>query len=314
MAFVLLSAAGGAYGLYFHTALPRRLPTETDWKATAALLARDAKPGDAVALAPMWAERARIALPASLPILALPGYAGEDLIGIRRLWVLSLPNAPGTTARRIEAEVGARAKAVEGPQELGALRLTRYDLTEPLRPLAWLPDRLAQAKVTLGEARCEREDAARPLRRMARVRAGTAPRSQGFRCPGGAWMRVAPEIREIDELPRSCIYAHPGPDPRAPLTIEFPGVPMGGVLRGHVGIIGEQALGGRSRVRMTIKVDGHFLGLVEEPPPDVAIGTPDWRPFRFPTDDHQGKEHTLAFQIAADDATARSFCFEAMTL
>ena len=104
-------------------------------------------------LAPWWAERARAVLPPALPVLAFPRLAGEDLPGLRRLWVLALPAAPGgvgDAARDLRGRAG-----VPGPTtRFGGLAVTPFSLAEPVLPLAFLPDRLAG---TPGVARAVRE-------------------------------------------------------------------------------------------------------------------------------------------------------------
>ena len=291
-AYAALVATMGLWGIAFQARLPFRLPSTLDWQAAASLLERDARPGDAVALSPMWAERAREVLPTSLPVMALPRYSREveDLVGVHRVWLLSLPGAPGKSAF-IESDLRARAASQDGPQRLGALEVTRYDLRSPTLPLAWLPDRLAGARVALGDRPCA---------------AGPAG---AFRCPGPPWMRVAREVREIDFLPRPCLYAHPGPDPRVPLSIEFPAVPMGRVLRGHTGIIGDAALEGRAPVRMVVEVEGEFLANVDEPP-----RKPGWHVFHLDTSRYAGRTRTITFRVSTADDSRRWFCFEAMTL
>lgn len=298
-----LAAAVGALGLQalvFQARLPGRLPSALDWQAAAALLERDARPGDAVALSPMWAERAREVLPERLPahpgaplvVMAYPRYApaAEDLVGVKRVWLLALPEAPGAD-RAMARDLEARSSERDGPQRLGAIEVTRYDLKSPVLPLSFLPDRLAGARVRLGDARCAPEPGG------------------GFRCPGPPWARVAREVREMDLLPRPCLFAHPGADPAAPLSIEFPEVPMGRLLRGHTGIAGDAALRGTSPVRLSVKVDGEELGAAQEPP-----RAPGWHLFQMDTARHAGRQHTLTFTVTAADPGARWFCFDAMTL
>ncbi|HEY6107231.1 MAG TPA: hypothetical protein VIV59_14700 [Anaeromyxobacteraceae bacterium] len=299
-AFAAVVGALGLHGVLFQARLPGRLPGELDWRAAAALVQRDARPGDAVALAPVWAERARQVLPERLPahpdaplvVMAYPRYtpAAEDLVGVRRVWLLSLPGAPGAD-RAIARDLAARASSRDGPQRLGAIEVTRYDLRSPVLPLAFLPDRLAGARVRLGAAPCP-----------------SAP-GGGFRCPGPPWLRVAREVREMDLLPRPCVYAHPGTDAAAPLAVEFPDVPMGRVLRGHTGIAGDAALRGASPVRLGVKVDGEDLGAIEELP-----RRPGWHVFQMDTTRLAGRARTLTFTVTAADPRARWFCFDAMTL
>ena len=93
------------------------------------------------------------------------------------------------------------------------------------------------------------------------------------------------------------------------LTIEFPEVPMGRVLRGHTGIAGDAALRGGSPVRLAVAVDGEEVGAAQEPP-----RKPGWHVFQADTARHAGRAHRLAFTISAADPGARWFCFDAMTL
>lgn len=286
--FALGVVGASAAGLAFQLRLDGRLPSALDWRSAAAVLARDARPGDAVVLSPWWAERAREILPATLPVLAFPGLAGEDLLGVRRVWLLELPGAP-FRRRDAERELLARAGAVEGPQRLGRLELTRFDLRAPALPLAFLPDRLAGAEVALGGAPCAQGPGGRR------------------RCPGPPYVEVAREVREVDALPRPCLYAHPSPE--GALTLRFPDVPMGRSLRGHVGIVGEAALGGNAPVRLAVSADGQELGVVEAPPRDPA-----WRRFELGTAAFAGRSAALTFSVTAADPARRHFCFDAYTL
>ena len=287
-----LFAAGvvalGIHGWWFYTSLPGRLPSSLDWRAAMVMLGRDARPGDAVALEPWWAERAREVLPASLPVMAFPRMADEDLVGVRRVWLLALPSAPGHRFE-LEGDLAARAVAIDGPQRLGRLELTRYDLRSPLLPLAFLPDRLATATVSVG---------GRPCARDARG---------AFRCPGPPFVVVAREVREVNYLPRPCLYAHPAPG--APLTIEFPGVPLGRALRGHTGIAGEATLVGEAPVRLTVLVEGKEVGWAEEPP-----AQPGWHAFQIDTGRFAGRSGTVTLVVTAADVADRLFCFDAYVL
>jgi hypothetical protein len=287
----------GLYGLAFLATLPARLPSEIDWQAAAALLARDARPGDAVALSPPWAGRAREALPerlpdrpdAALPLLALPGYAGEDLAGVRRVWLVSLPRSPGHDDG-IARDLAARGDPGRPPQRLGALEVARYDLRAPLVPLAFLPDRLAAASAWVGDAPCPRD---------ARG---------GLRCGREPWQVVARQVREVDGRPRVCVLAHPPPG-GAPLALEFPDVPIGRALRGHAAIVGDGARSGGAPPRMAVRVGGEEVGSVEAPP-----GPPGWHPFQLDTSRLAGRARDVSFEVHAADPSPRGFCLEAMTV
>jgi hypothetical protein len=257
-------SAAGLFGLWFQATLPGRLPSSTDWKAVAAVLARDARPGDAVALAPPWAERAREVLPERLPsrpevllpILAHPSYAEgvEDLTGISRVWLLSLPDAPGG-AGSIAAQLAARSSVVEGPVRIGRLTLTRNDLRAPLLPLWSLADRLHSASIQ-----------------------GAAPATR--------------EIREVGFLPRSCLLARlPGPG-GGPVVLRLPAVPLGAALRGHVGLVGDPPRGAPP-VSLRVKVDGVELGRSE-----ASAAPPAWRPFTVDTSRLPPILHEVTVELA----------------
>ena len=88
----MLVAALVALGLASLDARARltdRLPSPLDWRALTALLERDARPGDLVAILPPWLERARLAVPARLPVLATSALEAEWLPGVRRVWLVA---------------------------------------------------------------------------------------------------------------------------------------------------------------------------------------------------------------------------------
>ena len=231
-AAVLLAAgvvALGLYGLEFLAALPHRLPSPSDWQEVAARLGREAHPGDAVALAPWWAERARAVVPSSLPVLAFPRIAGEDLPGVRRVWLVALPGVPGGEGL-LERDLAGRGVRATPAARVGGLELSRFDLTEPVLPLFRLSERIDGASVSPAS--------------------GPHP---------------SREVREVDLLPRDCLVAQPSPG-RSPLTLAFPAVPLGRTLRVFTGIVGEAALQGEAPVEVAIALDGRQVALAEEPP------------------------------------------------
>lgn len=142
--FAAGAALSGVLSLAAQARLPGRLPASRDWAALRALLEREARPGDVVALSPAWAERAREVLPASVPVLAARRYAGEDLLGVRRVWLVSLTRAPGFSWGP-ELDLLQRGSPAGGPARLGALDVARIDVAFPILPLAFLPDRAARA-------------------------------------------------------------------------------------------------------------------------------------------------------------------------
>ncbi|WP_242373272.1 hypothetical protein, partial [Anaeromyxobacter sp. SG26] len=250
-----------------------------------ALLERDARPGDAVALAPAWAERAREVIPPALPVLARTGR-GEDLPGVRRVWLLSLPGAPGYDW---QTELGliSRAARSTAAQRLGALEVTRHELASPTLPLAFLPDRLAQAEVSLGNAPCTAE-------------------GNAFSCAATPALSVERTVREVDGVPRPCLSATIDAPPGAPLALRFPGVPIGHALRGHAGAAGggSRALG--APLRVAVQVDGEEVGAAE-------ISGVGFAPFELSTGHLAGGLHDVTLVLTSAGAPG-ALCLDAETL
>lgn len=285
-AFLLATAFAGAISLGTQTRIAASLPSELDWRAAAALLERDSRAGDVVVVAPPWAERARAELPARVPVFSLARYAGEPLVGVRRAWLVSLSGLP-FVGDRVAREIAARASADGGPQRVGALTVTRYDLAQPRRAIAFLPDWLAQAKVKLGEVPCEPDGRA------------------AHQCPG---VRVAREVREVGGAPRPCVSAPPG-SAAGPLSITFPSVPMGLELDGGVGVVGRARPGDAPPVRVAVQLDGEEVTAVE-----LAPGAPDWRRFAVRTGALAAEPHDVTIVLSSADAAGRTVCFDLWTL
>lgn len=281
IAFAAGAALAGALALLAQARLPARLPSPRDWTALRALLERETRAGDAVALSPPWAERARELLPASLPVLGRARYAGEDLVGVRRLWLVSLPDAPAFSWEP-ELDVLQRAARSQPGSRLGAIEVAPYDVALPVLPLAFLPDRLAQAKVSRGSTACDDDGAS------------------AFRCGEDA-VRLARQVREVAGAPRPCLVATPGGG--LPLTVTFPAVRVGRRVRGHVGAIGAAALA--APVRVAVVVDGEEAGAAE------ASG-PGFVPFQVDTSRFAGGTRPLSLVITTPGEG--EVCLDAVTL
>ncbi len=273
LAFAVVAA--GAAGLWFQATLPGRLPTATDWTAAAALVGRDLRPGDAVAIAPAWAERAREVfsdrLPArpevAVPVLALPSLAEVDapLPGVRRVWLVSLPDVPGGPGPAAE-QLRARASRVEGPARVGRLEVARYDLAAPLAPSWTMAGALASA----------------------RVEGGGPPPTR--------------EVREVGFLPRDCVVLRfPGPEPR-PVTLRFGAVPVGRVLRGHAGLVGDPPRGAPS-VSIRVLVDGDEVAR-------AAASGPSFTPFAADTARLASAGRDLVVEAAPSGPLPRGACVD----
>ena len=119
----ILAIAAGS--LLFDLTLPSRLPSDADWAEVAGSLRSAARPGDAVQIWPSWAERARLFVDAA-PVLAEEDLERADYVGVRRLWILSLPRTPFFSS----PDAALRARGASGGDErrFGAIALRAWDL------------------------------------------------------------------------------------------------------------------------------------------------------------------------------------------
>lgn len=285
IAFALVLALAGAGGLGFQLALPSLLPSALDWRAAALLLERDVRPGDAVVTAPAWAERVRQVAPRDLRVLALPRLAPASLEGVRRVWLLSLPGAPGFDWQP-ETDLLSQATAPDPPLMVGRILVERYELSHPDLPLATLGDRLAGATVLLDGKPCAAE-------------------SGRFRCAGDrSEATLAAEVVEVNGLPRSCILARLTGD-AAPVRVTFPRVPMGRALRGNAGLAAAAEDGAAAPLTLAVRVEGEDAAAVQ-------LEGGGWPSFRVDTTRWAGERRavSLDFVVPVDQA----ICLQAVTL
>jgi hypothetical protein len=281
--FVAATAAASAWAILAQARLATRLPDPLDWEAAQALVERDARPGDAVALSPPWAERAREVLPASVPILVHPRYAGEDLVGVRRVWLVALPEVP-RFGWDLELDLLDRAARSEAPARIGAIEVTRYDVAFPTVPLAFLPDRLPSAAVSVGGSTCEPDG------------------SGGYVCErAGGSVTVERSVRDVGGVPRPCLATTATAPLDAPLVIEFSAARLGRTVQGHAGAAGARS----TPVRIGVQLEGEELGAAE-------IAAPTWTQFRIDTTRVAGQVQPLALVLTSPGPLA--VCLDAMVL
>ncbi len=281
--FALLLLLLGAGGLAFQLTLPSRLPSRLDWEAAHTLLERDARPGDAVLGSPAWAERLRLLAPRGLRVLDQPRFAPADLEGVRRVWLVSLPRAPGFSWQP-EVELLGRSTASNPPLAVGRLEISRFEITHPDLPLASLVDRLAAASVAVEGQPC-------------------AGDGGGFRCSAGrVELSVENGVVEANGLARTCLVARASGG-AARVLATFGGVPLGRVLRGNVGALGGGA--GSLPLSVVVRVDGQEAAVIE-------LDGAGWPTFRVDTGRWAGEKHTVGLELVVPEN--RSLCLQAVTL
>jgi hypothetical protein len=294
--FAAAIVLAGGMGVGFQAALPSLLPSPLDWRATTALLERDARRGDALVVSPAWAERVRMIVPRGLRVVASSasaseaaplGAAGAELEGVRRVWLVSLTGVPGFSWAP-ELELLARSAAPEPPLRVGQLQITRFELSHPDLPLATLGEGLAGARVELGSTPC----------------AADGPR---FRCASD---RTEAEIEravvEVRGLPRSCLLVKVAGE-AAPIRITFPAIRVGRSLRGNAGLAappGGEAVGSLP-LTIAVRVAGEDAAAVQ-------VDGAGWPTYRVDTGRWAGERHPISIELVAPGD--RAVCLQAVTL
>ena len=219
---LLVLVALGA--LAFQLWVPTTHVSEGDYREVAAAIEQQRAAGDVVLLAPWWTERARLFLPAGLPVVGYLGSDGASLFEHPRIWVLAEPELPRANLSRFEQVFLPQRTPLAAPRRFGKLSLTLYR-NGRYRPVRFsAAQAYASAKVYLegpqGRVDCPFDGVA-------------------HRCPGAS-QRVEPQWHELNFEPRRCLWFHPPGGP-ARLVAEFPEVPASAALSLEAGIIWEHA-------------------------------------------------------------------------
>ncbi len=197
--------------------MPSRAVDEESYQRVATVLAAEAQPGDVVLLDPWWSERARIFVPATIPVVGYLGSDQDDLELHSRIWVLSQPRM-GAAFTTLNPPIGAT-------REFGNLTLRLFE-NRRFRLKRWdARDVLASARVFV-----EGPDGARSDCHWD---------GRAHRCANGA--EVATEFHEVKFAPHACIKFFP-PGGTAKLVAEFTNVPAAGALALRAGLISDRSV------------------------------------------------------------------------
>lgn len=293
LAGVALAALG------FHLWLPGRLPSEADHRAAAEVLAREARPGDAVLLFPWWTERARLFAPPGLPVVGYLGSDGDALRAHPRVWVLSQPELPRADVRAFEAAFLPQRTPEGPPRRFGPLVLQAFRNGRHAPARFDAVEAVARARVSV-----EGPDGARTPCTWD----GTAHRCPGGTPAHGPGLRVAAEWHELLYQPRRCLWLQP-PGGARRLVAEFDGVPGGTRLVLEGGITWEHAHPREPGLAVThfgADAEGAQLALAVPPGREGvlrdAVALPD------------GPPRTVRLWSQADRAERRALCVELVAL
>lgn len=246
---VLTTVGAGAF--YFQLWLPGRLPDESAYRSVAAAIAKDALPDDVLLLHPWWAERARLFIPAAVPVVGYLGSDNDPLSSHPRIWVLAQPELPRFERRGFARQFLPGRTAIEPARRFGTLELSLY-ANGLYRPVVFSAVREYRS------ARVYLED-------PARGRIDCPFDGKAHRCPGPEGLLVAAEWHELLYEPRLCLWMHP-PGGSRRLVAEFPAAALGDRLVLEAGIVGEFAWGRhpeRTPVRATVEDIGSGNRLLE---------------------------------------------------
>ncbi len=275
LGLVLLLAAGEAVALVIQHL---RAATEADWRAAAAGMRAERKPGEPVLFAPLWVDpvgRSVTAGDVELELLLL-----SDVDRHPRVWELSVR---GARHPWLAALTPTRTK------RFGAVSLALYE-----KPAAEVLYDFTRS--VLKDARVEKigDRLTRCWREGKRISCDKAQR----------WNWVGPHLAEVGHRPYRCIYAH-AVDGHL-LRITFPAVPIGRTLVGYTGIDDfENRKRSKKIVRLEVKAGDQILGAVRHE------NDWPWRRFSFDTAALVGKRAEVRFEISTEGAYARTFCFAA---
>lgn len=285
---LLVAASLGC--LLFWLTLPGRMPQPQDWESLRSQLTPRFVEGDAVAVAPGWADRVRLALP-GLRIVGEPDVRGADLRDVRRLWLVGLPSVPRSDVAAVTQWLSSKL-TVGGPAEqFGQLTLQRFDNPTFQLPLFLASNELGRAQAAVQQGANGQPCTAEGMR---------------HRCPGGRTLQA--EWREIGFRSQRCISADPLGGATKTVVL-FRDVLLGreldvwGAVTGEMGWRHDADL---TPVRLEVAVDGQLAGVVE-----VRPGTVPAQHLKVDATRYGPGEHALAFAISSANPRDREFCFDA---
>lgn len=301
--FFVLVPLAALWELFAYARIVSHVPREADWRAAHDAIARQRRPGDLAAGAPVWTDP--LVRMYFSDLITLRDAARPDATAYRRAWVATIrggahPDFRGWTEVRAEHFGEVTLRLLSNPNPATVL----YDFVDHVHP----PD----ARVTRAQPGAARECAFR-----AGIHAGGGGLGQGalpgpeqFSC-GEPWNYVGRTIAEdMDHRGRLCIWSHPVVE--APMRTTFENVPIGLSLRGHHVVAYEAERGGDhgetgAPITLTVVVGGQVVGR------DVHVDGQGWKLFQFDTSAMRGTRQAVTFEVTVPSGGNRHYCFQADT-
>jgi len=254
---------------------PTRAPTDRDWRAAAARVRAEFRPGDLIVAAPAWADPLMRHELGDLVPIAVAGRM--DAADFGRVWEI--------------AQRGARAPETAGGRVVqssrhGALSLRLWE--KPKSRVVF--DFLAGWRT-----------ASLSVRRAG----GETPCWLGqdrFQCGDGTGL--GPELLEVDTTSRNGLGVEP--QERATTALEYESVPLGHELTVAAGLHSVWLRkAGDGKVEVRVLIDGRAVGSLQ------ASSASGWSLRRFDTTAWAGRSGRVRFEITTDKAYARHLGFNA---
>lgn len=130
--------------------------------------------------------------------------------------------------------------------------------------------------------------------------------AQRFECGSAEWDFVGLTVIEDQNYrPRRCLWAQP-PSGKRSKSVRYRDVRLGARITGHTGIPYLVDRGGKGApIALSVKIDGETIGVVHH---ENGVG---WQPFSVQTSAQAGTDHSVEFEVVADNSNKRDFCFHA---
>lgn len=279
-----------------HALIRLRVSDMTSWLDAAAFIEKEMRSGDAIAVAPSWADPVlRWVLGERIP-MSMAGRS--DLAAYSRLWAVSVRGYRPQEAPTRDAELD---------RMFGRVRVRRWKLPAPTARFDFV-EHIDEAEVAIVQngrtVSCPRKGL--PLPRGGGLGKGPLAPRERFACDRKRpWLWVGATVMEdMDLQPRRCVHQHAAG--REPVRVTFDDVPLAERIVLYGGIYYEHA---RHREHGPVHVDvfaegervGHMMHHDGE----------GWT--RMDADTHAlaGRRGRVRIEVRAPDPRFRTFCWAA---
>lgn len=280
----------GIFALVSQTKLSQPKSSDADLEDAANYVAKNFGEADAVRVFPTWDPRALISLqgvreqvlPQDAPVMG-------DVHRFDTIWVISEVGRTEEALLSLPFEVGTADRS----RRFGGVDVVQVKTPERPKYRHELLAHLEDARVT----RVKGDDIISCSNWNAKRRRWDCARRQD------PWVYVGESIRELDDDPRRCIWAHPPPNGYW-VSIQFPQVTLGDRFRLRAGPTANAWRSDRGpAIHIELEIDA------EKTQHTFAPRTQAWTAIDLDTSSKRGEEHSVTVRVRADQLWERFFCF-----